>query len=407
MGQKQSGDAVTVYGGSDGAPREAHFPQLDPEATSRATIAMSEVGAADGSGNAKLNEILDREGFAIVTGVLTEAECIEAEAKFAADLRGLIDEASSKFPPLTKDVLEELRDDPLRKWPTNDVPLGRLFATDFGLPCGTFAMFTRLHPNVRRVYLAAHCDEVQSEEELCCGLDTVFFRPPQPMQLATRASDGSGNDDQKSEDAASQPVERVWPHVDVNCCIADSGSWRIFQSALYVWSSEGEEASTTVVWPGSNRDVFESVIRPHTEQNYAGSVNHYVPLPRSHHAEFLEKARRVPIPRGALFIWNSRTVHQGWSLGPRLAQTICYEPRSRRTAGALSRKVKCVMQGRLTTHWASLANVHGAGVDSNGGESTLFNDSGIAISHNAHRSFVIYNDEGVAVDVVDDVKKWL
>ena len=34
---------------------------------------------------------------------------------------------------------------------------------------------------------------------------------------------------------------------------------------------------------------------------------------------FLEGARRIPVPKGALLIWNSRTIHQGHGGGGKLA----------------------------------------------------------------------------------------
>ena len=37
-----------------------------------------------------------------------------------------------------------------------------------------------------------------------------------------------------------------------------------------------------------------------------------------------EEARRAVVPAGAMFLWNSRTVHTGWRGGPRLAQDIPY-----------------------------------------------------------------------------------
>ena len=64
------------------------------------------------------------------------------------------------------------------------------------------------------------------------------------------------------------------------------------------------------------------------------------------------QAKRVPVPAGALLIWDSRLVHQGWRGGPRLAQPICWEPRARRSEEALERKARLTALGLPSTHWA-------------------------------------------------------
>merc|ERR1712050_258819 len=68
--------------------------------------------------------------------------------------------------------------------------------------------------------------------------------------------------------------------------------------------------------------------------------------------------RRIPVPAGALLLWTSRTTHQGWSGGPRLAQPLCWEPRSRRDGIMRERKLRLAALGLPSTHWASLALPH-------------------------------------------------
>merc|ERR1719203_2007825 len=71
-----------------------------------------------------------------------------------------------------------------------------------------------------------------------------------------------------------------------------------------------------------------------------------------------DSARRVPVPAGSLFLWSSRTVHQGWSGGPRLAQPVCWEPAGRRDERSRERKLKMAALGLPSTHWASLGIPH-------------------------------------------------
>merc|ERR1712070_272260 len=67
-------------------------------------------------------------------------------------------------------------------------------------------------------------------------------------------------------------------------------------------------------------------------------------------ADAISGTRRVPCPAGSLLLWDSRTIHQGWSGGPRLAQPICYEPKERRTPEARLRKLLACANGLPTTH---------------------------------------------------------
>merc|ERR1719356_604913 len=61
-------------------------------------------------------------------------------------------------------------------------------------------------------------------------------------------------------------------------------------------------------------------------------------------------ARRMPVPAGGLLLWTSRTTHQGWRGGPRLAQPVCMEPRARRSNEALERKLRLAALGLPSTH---------------------------------------------------------
>merc|ERR1712072_1157704 len=76
-------------------------------------------------------------------------------------------------------------------------------------------------------------------------------------------------------------------------------------------------------------------------------------------AEAVAGSRRVPCPAGSLLLWDSRTMHQGWAGGPRLAQPVCWEPRSRRDQQARLRKLYCCATGVPTSHSSSEGRVHG------------------------------------------------
>lgn len=77
-------------------------------------------------------------------------------------------------------------------------------------------------------------------------------------------------------------------------------------------------------------------------------------------AEAAASSRRVPCPAGSLLLWDSRTIHQGWAGGPRLAQPVCWEPRDRRErdADALRRKIFMCVAGIPSSHSSCEGRVH-------------------------------------------------
>eukprot|EP00331_Platyophrya_macrostoma_P013717 CAMPEP_0176417446 /NCGR_PEP_ID=MMETSP0127-20121128/6896_1 /TAXON_ID=938130 /ORGANISM="Platyophrya macrostoma, Strain WH" /LENGTH=207 /DNA_ID=CAMNT_0017797613 /DNA_START=165 /DNA_END=788 /DNA_ORIENTATION=+ len=164
----------------------------------------------------------------------------------------------------------------------------------------------------------------------------------------------------------TNPSEDVlWPHVDVNPFI-EGGQNVCYQGIVYVWASD-ENSSTTVVLPESHGRFFNRFTSDLAER-LKRSKHHYVSLPMSYRREFLRSAVRVQIPAGGMIVWNSRCVHQGWNIGPRLALPVCMQPSNERSCEALERKVEAVVTGCPTTHWATLGYFHGsAGVRECGG----------------------------------------
>merc|ERR1712070_711700 len=78
-------------------------------------------------------------------------------------------------------------------------------------------------------------------------------------------------------------------------------------------------------------------------------------------ADAISGTRRVPCPAGSLLLWDSRTIHQGWAGGPRLAQPVCWEPRTRREQDihALGRKIFMCASGIPSSHSSAEARIHG------------------------------------------------
>merc|ERR1712232_810469 len=143
--------------------------------------------------------------------------------------------------------------------------------------------------------------------------------------------------------------------------------WDVYQGLVYVWSSEDTHASTTVLWPESHLAPYADYMAdPKVTRRIAQGKPHFTLIagmePGAARDRLIrgweEGARRMPVPAGGLLLWTSRTTHQGWSGGPRLAQPLCWEPRSRRSALMRERKLRLAALGLPSTHWASLAMPH-------------------------------------------------
>jgi hypothetical protein len=125
------------------------------------------------------------------------------------------------------------------------------------------------------------------------------------------------------------------------------------------------------VWPRSHREVYPLMMEDKYAKMLGNMGMHYVEINALHDTalkdklrrESLDRARRVPVPAGACLVWSSKTVHQGWSHGPRLAVPICWEPRSRRSPQALNRKIRLCLKRLPTTHWASFGYQHDLSLD--------------------------------------------
>eukprot|EP01062_Namystynia_karyoxenos_P004251 TRINITY_DN114_c1_g1_i1.p1 TRINITY_DN114_c1_g1~~TRINITY_DN114_c1_g1_i1.p1 ORF type:complete len:445 (+),score=124.00 TRINITY_DN114_c1_g1_i1:72-1337(+) len=310
-------------------PGRAFYPVMTP--AERAPL-MVDAGADP----AALRRVLDEHGVCIVTGVLSADECRLMQQLWHADLQQVVDEQSAEHGPQeVTEACRRFRGD-LLAWPeSNTAAIG---SGRRGLPHGAFAWAARLHPSVRRVFASVFNT---SPQELITGSDCIFW---------DTAPAGPAADDEE------------WLHCDQNSATGEN--WHMVQGVLYVWPSEGSDRSTTVIWPGSHKpQVFDRLMRdPCAVAKGASADPHYVQINHTADRELLERAvagaRRVPCPAGSLLLWNSRTVHQGWRGGPRLAMPICWEPRERRDADTLRRKLWMAAAGAPSTHSGSEGRVH-------------------------------------------------
>lgn len=202
-----------------------------------------------------------------MTGVASPEECARLETLFAEDLVDLIDSgAAQKASGAVANVAGKIEKN-VRAFPLASGPLlgDKERCQLRGLPHGRFAWGARLLSNVRHCYEVMH-----GTKDLVSSCDNSFFSP---------------------SSSEKQTQNRSWPHVDHNrndnrFFDVDGqavGNWEVYQGILYVWSSEGEHASTTVVLPGSHLDTYKAMMRDPTmvKRGSKGSLGipHYLVRP--------------------------------------------------------------------------------------------------------------------------------
>lgn len=316
-------------------PGDVHFPVMTPEELKPLLVPAT-------ASPELLRETFEKYGVCVVTGVLSAKECSLMEQIWLQDLLQILDDAKIPDDGVAGQV-RALKANGLQEWPKEwDEFFGlRGMVPTYGLPHGSFAWAARLHPTVRRVF--ADLFETPAEE-LAVGLDLPFF-----------ASSGQPGTDSNKE----------WLHVDQNHCTGMT--WTCAQGVLYVWPSESEDSSTTVVFPESHRAPYDQLMQDPTAHSNgrrpAGqSVKLNQLLDPSIQEDVMASAkkacRRMPCPAGSLLLWDSRVIHQGWRGGPRLAQPVCWEPRDRRSKEALRRKIWMCASGAPSSHSSAEGRTH-------------------------------------------------
>ena len=81
-----------------------------------------------------------------------------------------------------------------------------------------------------------------------------------------------------------------------------------------MWDSTSTDSATTVVLPRSHKELWEDLMADPASAELRASSGHYVEINSLRDAARRERlatavaegARRVPVPAGALLLWNSR-----------------------------------------------------------------------------------------------------
>lgn len=325
---------------AEGVPARCSARVMTAEEAAAITVPFAEIEAGD-----RLRKTMAETGTAIVTGVLGSGDIESLEEAIAQDIAELVDVEAIAAADESVRAAWTRAQAGLRGYSTATLMAcgarGRL--QDRGLPHGRFAWAARRHERVRRVYEVLH-----GTAELVVSVDNSFVsHVTQPEEQSNKS----------------------WPHVDQNDHATDvpCKDWDVYQGILYLWGCESSHASTTVIWPRSHTEPYKLYMadagvaaRPGQGKPHFTLMSGMSPGAARERlfAGWAAEARRIPMPAGALLLWTSRTTHQGWSGGGRLAQPVCWEPRARQDAAMRQRKLRLAALGLPSTHWASLGMPH-------------------------------------------------
>lgn len=284
--------------------------------------------------------ILDEWGFAIVNNIFTNAECIGYEKLFMDTLLNSIDVTHSKNPTI-EDMCNSVKNRKL-PFPKNSIPglPNKGFMSQFNHPHSEFAWKIRSNEKLRYIYSVLNgC----LPEDMCVSTDVNFYCP----------------------DVGPSKRQSNWVHADQNT-YHKTGSENSYQAIVNITDGTHEDTSGTVLLPKSHVEFYDRLMQE-LPNEYKTNHTHFAKISSlSAQSSFFNEiyqawnanSRRIPLKAGSVLIFNSKLLHQGYSNGRRLSQTVCWEKKSLRTDEALHNKILAVVLGIPTTHWASLGQHH-------------------------------------------------
>ena len=300
----------------------------------------------------QLKLIIAEYGFCVIDNLLPADEVDEALALWGQDLMDVLDMEALLY------AIEHSPDEKMRSrlaecltrlqqaepssipklWPSYRP--GRWDYSAHSLCHASMPWKIRLNNRVRKVFSVLY-DGIDFNS-MVVGMDAIFFSP---------MSSSRGDED------------LIWGHADMNLFKDGVADWSVYQAIVSLWPQHGYNSSTTVVWPKSHTDIFDTLMKA----DGLDSCHQFVKLEHIAGLEgsiirerYIREARRVPMAPGSMIVFNSKLTHQGWNRGPRLAVPVCWEPKVRRDpAIARNRKIRLAASGLPSTHWASLGRQHG------------------------------------------------
>lgn len=292
----------------------------------------------------RIKNILEEYGFVIINNILDNKEIDLAKELLFNDLLQTIDyDKINELPQDEKNgLLTTIKTIKKRQiFPQRSLPglTGKGFLSTHGMPQGEFAWKLRTNANCREIYEFLH-----NSADLIVSTDLPFY---------TVTSTEKTND--------------LWPHAD-QVTGSHLGCENSFQGILYVTETTSKKSANTIVLPKSHKNQYNILLEQCAPTNFGQTFDQalYIDKITDHTikntimSDFIQNSRRVQMNAGSLLIFSSKTIHQGFPGGLRIAQTLCWEPREYRDESAYRRKLEAVNKGIGTTHWASLGIHHGA-----------------------------------------------
>merc|ERR1712079_367364 len=211
------------------------------------------------------------------------------EEEFKTDLTNLVDyEALGDAPEAVREAFRLFQEAGVKRFPIKTascISEGAGFVLLRGLPHGKFAWSVRKHPRVHATYRALY----PHAERLVTSQDITFFTP-----------DGAPADRSAFAAHSDQNLHDVRPGLS-DC--------EVYQGILYIWpSAMNGHSSTTVVWPGSHRNIWPELMKDSSFTDSGQAGFHYSEIrdmadetsKRKLADAWAKEARRVPVPAGAL-----------------------------------------------------------------------------------------------------------
>tara|TARA_Y100000389_G_scaffold162170_1_gene164851 strand:+ start:4332 stop:5213 length:882 start_codon:yes stop_codon:yes gene_type:complete len=251
-------------------------------------------------------EALDRDGYVIITGILTQEE-IDFYKQRVYDWQSKIPGYKSKHKKISPHGIH-------KTWEAGH--------TDF-------AWGIRTHPNVLKIFKDLW--GVQDDKELAVSYDGSCYIP----------KDHTGKDN-------------VWTHTDQ---APDQKGIHCYQGLV---SLTDNKERTLVVYEGTHLE-HEKYFR---DRNITGS-SRWNKIELSYLNNIKDKKRVLEVPAGSLVLWESRTFHQNQYGKPgseeRIVQYVSYLPKNdiKYTSAQEKKRLKYFQERRTTSHWAYPVKVNG------------------------------------------------
>eukprot|EP00300_Choanocystis_sp_HF-7_P008431 c15901_g1_i2.p1 GENE.c15901_g1_i2~~c15901_g1_i2.p1 ORF type:complete len:344 (+),score=59.61 c15901_g1_i2:59-1090(+) len=289
-----------------------------------ATMTLAEVLAKPES----LKTLVSTLGYAIVTGILSESELEKARAGMWDCLEYLTQDFQmpiQRGQPQTYGTFHQL------------LPKRSMLVQHWGIGHHQFAWSVRQHPNVAQVF------------------STIWDTPPEQLLTSFDAvSVALPPEAQPTQTGFFTSRTRYWMHTDQNW---KKKGLQCVQGLVNLFPVRPGD-STLRVFEGSHL-LHEPFFESHPAAcERTGNLDWYKLTDDDLPYFDACPPRRLWGPAGSMFLWDSRTMHQGIEPlqdrseeNTRAVVYVCQTPRKWATPGDLKKKRHCFEQRRMTSHW--------------------------------------------------------